>query len=92
MGERELALEPRNLSFAGLASKLQHVLVDHAHAGGPRRVAKGPWNPDFDATQLQVGLRWMLMNRVFDERMWQIQRQGRISFYMQATGEEEITG
>jgi len=53
--------------------------------------AKGPWNPQFDETQLQTGLRWMLLNRVFDERMWQIQRQGRISFYMQATGEEAVS-
>jgi 2-oxoisovalerate dehydrogenase E1 component alpha subunit len=53
--------------------------------------AKGPWNPNFDATELQVGLRWMLLNRVFDERMWQIQRQGRISFYVQATGEEAVS-
>ena len=53
--------------------------------------AKGQWNPNLDATELQVGLRWMLLNRVFDERMWQIQRQGRISFYMQALGEEAIS-
>lgn len=54
-------------------------------------VAKGQWNPKFDADQLLTGLRWMLLNRVFDERMWQIQRQGRISFYMQATGEEAVS-
>ena len=72
---------PRNLEH--LASGLVRVLDDD-HS------AKGPWNPNFDATQLQVGLRWMLLNRVFDERMWQIQRQGRISFYMQATGEEAV--
>jgi 2-oxoisovalerate dehydrogenase E1 component alpha subunit len=53
--------------------------------------AKGQWNPNLDSTELQVGLRWMLLNRVFDERMWQIQRQGRISFYMQALGEEAIS-
>jgi len=53
--------------------------------------AKGPWNPNFDPNELQVGLRWMLLNRIFDERMWQIQRQGRISFYMQATGEEAVS-
>jgi len=52
--------------------------------------AKGQWNPNLDATELQIGLRWMVLNRVFDERMWQIQRQGRISFYMQALGEEAI--
>ena len=53
--------------------------------------AKGPWDPNLDPEQLQVALRWMMLNRVFDERMWQIQRQGRISFYMQALGEEAIS-
>ena len=41
---------PRNLEH--LASGLVRVLDDD-HS------AKGPWNPNFDATQLQVGLRWM---------------------------------
>jgi 2-oxoisovalerate dehydrogenase E1 component alpha subunit len=54
-------------------------------------VAKGQWDPNLDATELQVGLRWMVLNRVFDERMWKIQRQGRISFYMQALGEEAVS-
>ncbi len=67
-----------------LSSGLVRVLDDD-------HTAKGQWNPNFDAEQLQVGLRWMLLNRVFDERMWQIQRQGRISFYMQATGEEAVS-
>ncbi len=53
--------------------------------------AKGQWDPNLDATELQVGLRWMVLNRVFDGRMWQIQRQGRISFYMQALGEEAVS-
>ncbi len=53
--------------------------------------AKGPWNPDLEAEDLQVALRWMLLNRVFDQRMWQIQRQGRISFYMEAAGEEAVS-
>ena len=77
-------IDARTRDIEHLSSGLVRV-VDDDHA------AKGPWNPDFDATQLQVGLRWMLMNRVFDERMWQIQRQGRISFYMQATGEEAVS-
>ena len=77
-----LDARPRDLEY--LSGGLVRVL-DDVHS------AKGPWNPGFDATQLQVGLRWMLLNRVFDERMWQIQRKGRISFYMQATGEEAVS-
>ncbi|MDZ7644404.1 MAG: thiamine pyrophosphate-dependent enzyme [Woeseiaceae bacterium] len=53
--------------------------------------ARGPWNPDIDASELQVALRWMLLTRIFDERMLQIQRQGRVSFYIQSLGEEAIS-
>ena len=53
--------------------------------------AKGPWNPELDASEMQVGLSWMMLDRVCDERMWKIQRQGRISFYMQALGEEAVS-
>jgi 2-oxoisovalerate dehydrogenase E1 component subunit alpha len=67
-----------------LSSGLVRVLDDEHHA-------QGPWNPDLDPEKLQVALRWMLLNRAFDERMWQIQRQGRISFYIQALGEEAVS-
>ena len=78
------ALDARPRDIENLASDLIRVLDDDHEA-------KGPWNPNLDAVELQIGLRWMLLNRVFDERMWQIQRQGRISFYMQATGEEAVS-
>lgn len=67
-----------------LATGLVRVLDD-------RHNATGPWNPNLEPAELQVGLRWMLLNRVFDERMWQIQRQGRISFYVEALGEEAVS-
>ena len=67
-----------------LSSGLVRVLDDDHEA-------KGPWNPTLEPADLQVALRWMLLNRVFDERMWQIQRQGRISFYMEALGEEAVS-
>ena len=76
--------DARTRDIQHLSSGLIRVLDDD-------HTARGPWNPDIDSNQLQVGLRWMLMNRIFDERMWQIQRQGRISFYMQALGEEAIS-
>ena len=77
-------IEARARDITGLSEELVRVLDDD-------HTAKGPWNPNFDAEQLQVGLRWMLLNRVFDRRMWQIQRQGRISFYMEALGEEAVS-
>lgn len=74
----------RTRNIEHLSSGLVRVLDDDHEA-------KGTWNPNIDPSELQVALRWMLLNRVFDERMWQIQRQGRISFYMQALGEEAVS-
>ncbi len=77
-------IDSRTRDIEYLSSGLVRVL-DEDHT------AKGPWNPNLDPEQLQVALRWMLLNRALDDRMWQIQRQGRISFYMQARGEEAVS-
>jgi 2-oxoisovalerate dehydrogenase E1 component alpha subunit len=77
------SVDARTRDIQHLSGGLIRVLDDD-------HTAKGQWDPNLDATELQVGLRWMVLNRVFDERMWQIQRQGRISFYMQALGEEAV--
>ena len=53
--------------------------------------ALGPWNPGLDAADLQIGLRHMLLTRVFDDRMQRIQRSGKISFYMRSFGEEAVS-
>ena len=78
------AVDARTRDIEYLSHDLVRVLDDD-HS------AKGPWDPKLDAEKLHTALRWMLLNRVFDERMWQIQRQGRISFYMPATGEEAVS-
>jgi 2-oxoisovalerate dehydrogenase E1 component alpha subunit len=72
----------RDIEF--LSSGLVRVLDDDF-------TAKGPWDPGLDPTQLQIALRWMMLTRTLDDRMWQIQRQGRISFYMQSRGEEAVS-
>ena len=66
-----------------LSKELVRVLGDD-HA------AVGPWNPHLEPAELQVGLRHMLLTRLFDDRMQRIQRQGRISFYIKSTGEEAV--
>ena len=78
------AVEARTRDIEHLSYKLVRVLDDDHQA-------VGPWNPNIDPGELQIALRWMLLNRVFDKRMWQIQRQGRISFYMEALGEEAVS-
>jgi 2-oxoisovalerate dehydrogenase E1 component alpha subunit len=77
-------VDARTRDMEDLSHQLVRVLDDEHRA-------QGPWNPNIDAADLQTALRWMLLNRVFDDRMWQVQRQGRISFYMQATGEEAVS-
>ncbi len=77
-------IDARTRDIDHLSTELVRVLDDD-------HTAKGPWDPDLDPEKLQVALRWMLLNRALDERMWQIQRQGRISFYVQALGEEAIS-
>jgi len=52
--------------------------------------AIGPWDPKLDADKLRRILRDMLLVRVFDERMFRAQRQGKTSFYMKALGEEAV--
>ena len=78
------AVDVRTRDVDQLAYDLVRVLDDD-------HKARGPWNPGFDASELQVALRWIMLTRIFDERMLQIQRQGRISFYIQSLGEEAIS-
>jgi 2-oxoisovalerate dehydrogenase E1 component alpha subunit len=68
----------------GLGKSLVRVLDDSHNA-------VGPWNPHLEPADLQIGLRHMLLTRIFDDRMQRIQRQGRISFYMKCTGEEAVS-
>jgi len=55
------------------------------------QAAVGPWNPHLEPAELQVGLRHMLLTRIFDQRMQNIQRAGRISFYIRSLGEEAVS-
>jgi 2-oxoisovalerate dehydrogenase E1 component alpha subunit len=82
VGKPSIDARPRDIE--NLSLDLVRVLDDEHHA-------QGEWNPNLDPEKLQIGLRWMLLNRVFDERLWQIQRQGRISFYMESKGEEAVS-
>jgi 2-oxoisovalerate dehydrogenase E1 component alpha subunit len=50
--------------------------------------AVGDWNPRLDADILRRALREMVTTRIYDDRMYLVQRQGKISFYVKSTGEE----
>jgi 2-oxoisovalerate dehydrogenase E1 component alpha subunit len=68
---------------SGLATDLVRVLGDD-------HLAVGPWAPRIDSDILRKVLRDMVVVRVFDDRMYRAQRQGKTSFYMKCTGEEAI--
>lgn len=66
-----------------LTDHLVRVLDESGHA-------VGPWDPKVDPDTLRKMLRDMVTVRVFDDRMYRAQRQGKTSFYMKCTGEEAI--
>ena len=70
--------------IADLANSMVRVLDDDHRA-------VGPWHPHLEAGELQIGLRHMLLTRLYDNRMQRMQRQGKISFYMRAYGEEAVS-
>lgn len=67
-----------------LANGLVRVLDDE-------HVARGPWNPGLDASSLLEAMRLMMLVRQYDDRMQRMQRQGKITFYMQSLGEEAVS-
>src|SRR5258708_9795782 len=64
------------------ASGLVRVL-DDAHR------AVGPWDPHLEAQELQIGLRHMLLTRLFDNRSVRMQRQGQPSLCTKNSAEED---
>jgi 2-oxoisovalerate dehydrogenase E1 component alpha subunit len=52
--------------------------------------AVGPWDPKLDPDTLRRILRDMMLVRIYDDRMYRAQRQGKTSFYMKSTGEEAV--
>ena len=74
----------RARDIGSLATDLVRVLDDEGHA-------VGPWHPHLDAAELQVGLRHMLLTRLYDDRMQRNQRAGKISFYIRSLGEEAVS-
>ena len=77
------AIDAEAETIRDLAYGLVRVLDDEQQACGD-------WQPGLDAERLRQGLRHMLHVRLYDERMFKMQRQGKLSFYMKCTGEEAI--
>jgi 2-oxoisovalerate dehydrogenase E1 component alpha subunit len=78
------AIDAKASSTRDLAYGLVRVIDDQGKA-------VGAWDPKLDADTLRKGLRAMLLTRVFDDRMFKAQRQGKTPFYMKCTGEEAVS-
>jgi 2-oxoisovalerate dehydrogenase E1 component subunit alpha len=82
--------------WPGKPDTMVDAFKTEAHATGLVRAMKlngevyGEWNPNLDADVLIQGLRNMLLTRIVDKRMFSMQRQGKLSFYMKSIGEEAI--
>ena len=77
-------INARARDMMSLSVELVRVLDDNGDA-------VGPWHPHLDASDLQVGLRHMLLTRTYDDRMQRMQRGGKISFYIRSLGEEAVS-
>ena len=75
-------------SSAGEIEYLAHGLVRVLDDDG---AAQGEWNPNLSPEQLLEALRLMLLTRQYDDRMHRMQRQGKITFFMQSLGEEAVS-
>ncbi len=81
---RRPAIDTKPEEMRDLAYSLIRVMDDD---GKP----VGPWNSDIPVEILKKGLRYMVLTRVYDDRMYRAQRQGKTSFYIKCTGEEAIS-
>jgi len=73
------------------ASKIENLAHEMVRVLDDDGIAKGEWIPDLEPEKLLKALRLMLLTRIFDSRMQRVQRQGKISFYMQSLGEEAVS-
>ncbi|HMB60914.1 MAG TPA: thiamine pyrophosphate-dependent enzyme, partial [Xanthomonadales bacterium] len=72
-------------------SDIEHLTNDLVRVLDDDHRAKGPWNPKLDNETLLEALRLMVLVRQYDDRMQRMQRQGKITFYMQSLGEEAVS-
>ncbi len=81
---RRPAIDTKPDDMRDLAYSLIRVMDDQGNL-------VGPWNANIPVEILKTGLRNMVLTRVYDDRMYRAQRQGKTSFYIKCTGEEAIS-
>ena len=77
--------------FDSRASEIEYLAHGLVRVLDDDGIAKGEWAPDLSPAQLLEALRLMLLTRQYDDRMHRMQRQGKITFFMQSLGEEAVS-
>jgi len=77
--------------FDAPASKIEYLAHDLVRVLDDKGMEQGEWAPDLKPEQLLEALRLMLLTRQYDDRMHRMQRQGKITFFMQSLGEEAVS-
>lgn len=72
-------------------SETEYLSRDMVRVLDDNHRAVGPWDPHLAPSDLELGLRHMMLTRAFDDRMHRAQRGGKITFYMKSTGEEAVS-
>lgn len=67
---------------------IEHLAYDLIRVLDDDFEARGAWAPELDKDQLLESLKLMTLVRAYDDRMLRMQRQGKITFYIQCLGEE----
>lgn len=73
------------------AADIEYLALDLVRVLDDDHRATGPWNPELDTDTLIRALRLMALTRAYDDRMLRMQRQGKVTFYIQALGEEAVS-
>jgi 2-oxoisovalerate dehydrogenase E1 component alpha subunit len=73
------------------ASDIEYLALALVRVLDDDHVAQGPWDPGLDRDTLVRALKLMVLTRAYDDRMQRMQRQGKVTFYMQALGEEAVS-
>jgi 2-oxoisovalerate dehydrogenase E1 component subunit alpha len=72
-------------------AQTEYLANDLVRVLGDDHRAVGPWDPHLAPSDLELGLRHMMLTRAYDDRMHRAQRQGRTTFYIKSTGEEAVS-
>ena len=78
----------------GISAKtrdIEHLAHEMVRVLDDDHQACGDWDPKLEPDDLQIALRTMVLTRTFDARMQRMQRQGKITFYVQSLGEEAVS-